>query len=211
MHGWRRIIDTHAILTDDHLFMSRKLSLALLATLALVWSGQGAVLFDRGADWRWRPGTNEASTPISAWRELGFNDTQFTTAPAPFWYGDAYPGGTQISGMQNVYLCIFLRKTFLITNLSEIGGLRLGSLVDDGFVAWINGTKSCGEHARRQAQSLRARSPLMLSNRFRLPRTRCRHRPRTCSRHQRYRGAGLSKQSRQQRPWLRRITRNSPG
>jgi hypothetical protein len=121
--------------------MSRKLSLIFLATLALVRSGQGAVLFDRGADWCWRPGTNEASAPISDWRNLGFNDGQFTTAPAPFWYGDLYPGGTQITGMQNVYLCIFLRKTFVITNLSQIGGLRLGAIVDDGFVAWINGTE----------------------------------------------------------------------
>lgn len=43
--------------------------------------------------------------------------------------------------MRNVYRCIFLRKTFVVTNRAEIGGLRLASVVDDGFVAWINGTE----------------------------------------------------------------------
>lgn len=43
--------------------------------------------------------------------------------------------------MQNVYGCLFLRTTFVVTNLAEIGGLRLTSHVDDGFVAWINGTE----------------------------------------------------------------------
>jgi hypothetical protein len=50
-------------------------------------------------------------------------------------------GGTRINGMQNVYSCIFLRKTFVVSHAAEISGLRLGTLVDDGFVAWINGTE----------------------------------------------------------------------
>ncbi|HXJ61244.1 MAG TPA: Ig-like domain-containing protein, partial [Verrucomicrobiae bacterium] len=102
---------------------------------------RAAILFDQGSVWRWRPGTNEASTPLEAWRLLGFNDVEFTTAPAPFWYGDVLLGGTQISGMQGVYSCVFLRKTFTIANPNELTALRLGALVDDGFVAWINGVE----------------------------------------------------------------------
>ena len=102
---------------------------------------QAAVLIPTASTWRWRPGATEASAPVTAWRLNGFADTEFTSAPAPFWYGDMLPNGTQITGMQNVYLSIFLRKTFVLTNLTEIGGLRMGSLVDDGFVAWINGTE----------------------------------------------------------------------
>lgn len=114
--------------------------LALLF-FATVLCARAEMLFDRGADWRWRPGMSEASTPVTSWREVGFNDAEFTPAPAPFWYGDALPGGTQISGMQNVYGSIFLRKTFVITNVSEIASLQFGAIVDDGFVAWINGTE----------------------------------------------------------------------
>jgi len=126
--------------------MSKRLSLLLFLTLALQTETRAALLFNRGTEWRWRPGTNEASTPLTTWRSNEFNDVEFTTAPSPFWYdttGDSstLTGGTVIPGMQSNYRCLFFRKTFTIANLSEIGGLRLGALVDDGFVAWINGTE----------------------------------------------------------------------
>src|SRR5213593_1389112 len=83
------------------------------------------------ATWKWRKGTNEASNPISAWRAIDYEDSQFTTALAPFWYdttGDSSTliGGTQITGMQNVYTSLFLRVTFVLTNTAEIAYLRLG-------------------------------------------------------------------------------------
>ena len=114
---------------------------SLVPALSLAAQVHAAVIVPTASNWRWRPGRTEASTPVAAWRATGFADADFTTAPAPFWSGDVLPGGTQITGMQNVYSCIFLRKTFVVTNLAEIGGLRLGALVDDGFVAWINGTE----------------------------------------------------------------------
>lgn len=112
---------------------------AVVVALLFILETPAAVVVPTGASWRWLPGTAEASTPIESWRRFDFDDRAFTTAPAPFWYGDVLPGGTQISGMQGIYRCIFLRKTFTLTNPSEIGGLRLNALVDDGFVAWING------------------------------------------------------------------------
>ena len=78
--------------------------------------------------WRWRPGTNEASAPVTAWRTVEFKETQFASAPAPFWYGDILPGGTQISGMQNVYGSLFLRRSFVVQNITEVSALRLGAL-----------------------------------------------------------------------------------
>src|ERR1051325_5240220 len=121
--------------------MCKRFTIALFLLLEFTLASDAAMIFDRGANWRWRPGTNEASAPIEAWRQIVFDDSQFTPGPSPFWYGDVYPGGTQISGMQGVYLCLFFRKTFVITNVSEVGQLKLGALIDDGFVAWINGTE----------------------------------------------------------------------
>lgn len=120
--------------------------IALLLSIALLLlpapaPAPAATLIPQAAEWRWRPGTNEASAPVSAWRTIGFDDRDFSPAPAPFWYGDGLPGGTRIVGMQNVYGCLFLRRTFVVTNLAEITRLRMGALVDDGFVAWINGTE----------------------------------------------------------------------
>jgi hypothetical protein len=124
----------------------RILLLAAVSMLGLLQlQSQAAVLVERASpNWRWRSGATEASTPIPAWRDIGFNDSQFTTAPAPFWFdatGDSSTlvGGTPIPQMQNAYASIFLRVTFVLTNTSEISFLKLGALIDDGFVAWING------------------------------------------------------------------------
>src|SRR6187401_897633 len=128
---------------DGYAMMFMKVCLTvLLGTLTFLSNLPAATIFDRGsAGWRWRPGTNEASTPIEAWRTLAFSDTQFTTSPAPYYYGETFTGGTLINGMQNVYGSIFLRHTFNISDSSQVAGLRLGAQVDDGFVAWINWTE----------------------------------------------------------------------
>ncbi|MCZ7636017.1 MAG: hypothetical protein M5U12_08250 [Verrucomicrobia bacterium] len=109
--------------------------------LAPALLSHAAILVPTESIWRWRPGTSEASNPVTLWREVAFPDTQFAPAPAPFWYGDVLPGGTEISGMQNVYTCIFLRRSFVLSSVAGVSGLQLRALVDDGFVAWINGTE----------------------------------------------------------------------
>ncbi|HKX63122.1 MAG TPA: lamin tail domain-containing protein, partial [Verrucomicrobiae bacterium] len=92
--------------------------------------------------WRLKKGTTEASTPdITAWRAAGFNDAGFADAAAPFWYGDIRTGGTELGDMLNGYTCVFLRKTFTVSDLSQIGGLRLSYFIDDGFVVWLNGVE----------------------------------------------------------------------
>jgi len=99
-------------------------------------------IFNTGATWKLFKGRSEASTPdTTAWRGINFNDASFTSAPAPFWFGDVQPSGTQLTDMHNQYTCIFLRRTFVLTNITEFSALRLGAFVDDGFVAWINGTE----------------------------------------------------------------------
>ena len=116
--------------------------LPLLLLLAICVSETRAVtvtLVTANDTWRFAKGLTEASTPIDAWRSNTFNDVAFSNAPAPFWYGDVLVGGTQLTDMQNGYLCIFLRKQFVITNIAEITSMELGAAVDDGFVAWING------------------------------------------------------------------------
>ena len=119
----------------------------LLGLLCCAVSGQSAALFSTNSTWRFLRGTNEASRPdLTAWRNAGFSDAAFADAPAPFWYGDVRPGGTQLTDMQNNYTCIFLRKTFTVNNAAQIGGLRLTYYVDDGFLAWINGQQVFGEN-----------------------------------------------------------------
>ena len=115
---------------------------ALWLLAAVVSSAPATELVSRGAGWQFHDGMAEASSPdLTAWRAVTFDDGAWTNLPSPFWYGDVLAGGTQLTNMQSRYSCFFLRRTFVLTNLAEAAALRLGALVDDGFVAWINGTE----------------------------------------------------------------------
>src|SRR5256714_1701913 len=115
--------------------------------LAMTQAVEAGLIFNTNANWRLFPGRTEAATPdTTAWRRGHFVDSAFVDARAPFWYdvtGDSstLSGGTRFTDMQNQYTCIFLRRTFVLTNITEFSALKFGALVDDGFVAWINGTE----------------------------------------------------------------------
>lgn len=103
-------------------------------------------LIPNGAQWRWRQGTNEVSSPNTLWRSAGFNDSTWLTGNMPFHFGTNASGGddnlfsgTILTGMRNGYRGIFLRRAFAITNVAEIQSVVLTANFDDGFVAWING------------------------------------------------------------------------
>jgi hypothetical protein len=114
--------------------------LALALSLGSI-PAQAALVFNTNAVWKLFKGRSEASTPdTTAWRLLNFNDAAFVPAPAPFWYGDVQPGGTELTDMLNTYTCIFLRRTFVVTNLADFASLQVASRCDDGYLVWINGT-----------------------------------------------------------------------
>jgi hypothetical protein len=122
------------------------LTALLLASPFLVPAAEVVPLISTNANWRMFKGRTEASAPVSAWREIGFNDAAFTNTPAPFTYGEGYLYGTVMSDMLNQYSCFFLRRTFEVTNSAAIAALRFGAKVDDGYVVWINGTELLREN-----------------------------------------------------------------
>jgi hypothetical protein len=119
----------------------RPFALAALLCSCLLAQAIEIPLFSTNATWRFVRGISEASTPTSAWRSNTFNDAAFSNAPAPFSYGEGITTGTDLTGMQNNYTCFFLRQVLVLSNVSEIGALRFGARVDDGFVLWINGVE----------------------------------------------------------------------
>jgi len=122
----------------------RSRSAALLG-LSILFAGSlsATEIFTTNSIWRFRKGGSEASAPTSAWRAVSFDDTAagFVNAAAPFWYGDVRAGGTQLTDMQGAYTCVFLRRPFMIGNASQVSSMRMRALIDDGFVAWINGVE----------------------------------------------------------------------
>jgi acid phosphatase type 7 len=103
------------------------------------------ILIQSNSFWLFVTGTNEASIPTNVWRELSFDDSSWSNAPAPFFYGDPYSNGvpayTLLSDMRSNYTSIYLRKTFVVPNASGITNLFLRGQIDDGMVVWINGVE----------------------------------------------------------------------
>ncbi|HYV26411.1 MAG TPA: hypothetical protein VFA77_02690, partial [Candidatus Eisenbacteria bacterium] len=115
--------------------------IALLFVASL--SSQSAVLIPQNSSWKYLKGLSEASAPDNAaWRSVDFDDSTWPAASTPFWYGDAQPTtGTQLTDMRGRYTCIFLRKSFQLTDPAQTSALQLGAVSDDGFIAWINGAE----------------------------------------------------------------------
>src|SRR5213075_2324456 len=126
--------------------VTRKL-LVVLFFGAVLSAGAGDV-FPTSSTWKYFKGLSEASSPNpAAWRTIDFSDSSWTTGQSPFYYENqpggatSYTGNTLLGDMFGSYTCIFLRKTFVVTNVADISELQLYSFCDDGFIAWINGTE----------------------------------------------------------------------
>ena len=120
------------------------LSLAFSATAAQV----NVVPFS--SNWRYFLGTNEASFPdTTAWRNLAFNDSSWSSGNAPIGYPspadrvgfEASIATTIPSSGAGGWLSVYFRKTFQLTNITDLTSLQLNVYVDDGAAAYINGVE----------------------------------------------------------------------
>lgn len=91
--------------------------------------------------WLYRRGTNEASSPVTAWRQISFNPTGWLTGTASFGYGGSYTPTTTVTGMRNLHSTMYYRKTFTVSADAIPDQLLLRLRYDDGVVVWINGTE----------------------------------------------------------------------
>jgi len=97
--------------------------------------------FAKGATWRYRIGTAEASVPAGAWRKPGFDDSAWASGAAPFGYGPLAYGTNLEAQMKGMHTGLFLRRTFITHHSSFITSLSLDIDFDDGCIVWINGTE----------------------------------------------------------------------
>jgi hypothetical protein len=106
------------------------------------------ILIQKQSQWRYFKGTQEPSATYEEWRGLDFIDDptikpDWKEGEAPIGYDtNGTPVmGTPLNDMQYSYTTIYLRKEFTIDDPSKIDKLILEALYDDGFNAWINGTR----------------------------------------------------------------------
>ncbi len=104
-----------------------------------------SVLVQTNSDWRLMRGVAEASDPMGAWRQFGFDDSSWEYLQAPMFYGDPYEtyneAGTLLGDMRGHYSSIFLRKEFQVTKALSLTNMLLKAQSDDAFIAWINGVE----------------------------------------------------------------------
>ncbi len=96
--------------------------------------------------WRYFKGVSEASSPdATTWRALAFDDASWSSGQAAFYFenqpnsANAFTGNTVLSDMYGGYTCVFLRQTFVVTNVNDVTSLQIAGYSDDGFLAWLNG------------------------------------------------------------------------
>jgi parallel beta-helix repeat protein len=114
----------------------------IVTELTIAPPGIGVEYIHKGDEWWFFRGKAAPSNPADAWKELGFDPAAagWEKGPSGFGYGDG-DDATVLSDMQNHYLTVYIRKEFTVPSAAEVAGLELEIDYDDGFVAYLNGTK----------------------------------------------------------------------
>jgi len=94
-----------------------------------------------GAVWKYK---DDGSDQGTAWTSTAFDDSSWDSGPAQLGYGDGDEATTLGFGGDdaNKHITTYFRRTFTVTNPSEIyGSLTLSLLRDDGAVVYLNGSE----------------------------------------------------------------------
>ncbi len=113
---------------------------ALVLAAALPLLADEVALVRVGENWRYFKGTNEASTPVTAWREIDFDDANWLTGRTGFGYSHG-DDATFLDDMYFRYTSLFVRKKFVLADPGVVKWLGFRIDYDDGFVAYLNGTE----------------------------------------------------------------------
>ncbi|MBN1670682.1 MAG: fibronectin type III domain-containing protein, partial [Kiritimatiellae bacterium] len=106
----------------------------------IAWVRTGEPGIPKGGIWRHFKGASEASAPAHAWRQIVFDDSAWSSGPAPIGYSDyGVALGTELADMPHSYSCVFLRSAFRIQHSALVSELRVWAQFDDGFIMWLNG------------------------------------------------------------------------
>jgi len=103
-----------------------------------VGEDRSVVLIHDGAEWKYFKGTQEPSRGRDTWRTINFDDSNWLSGKTTIGYGESFIV-TNLSDMRGQYTTVYFRKTFNITDLDDIGILKLEARYDDGINIWING------------------------------------------------------------------------
>lgn len=119
----------------------------LFCLLALTTPAEAAQrsLVSPGSSWRYVLGTREASIPSDAWRQIAFDDSNWSMGPIPIGYGGIAEAGRIVTTLPRSdvggYVTVYLRHSFNVPDPALFSQLRLALIVDDGAIVWLNGVE----------------------------------------------------------------------
>jgi hypothetical protein len=100
------------------------------AMLNDIWN----TIIRQGDEWNYFIGV---TNPPSGWEKKDFDDSSWLKGPSGFGYGDNDDATTLPVSATSV----FLRKSFIVNDIHNISSCFFNIDYDDGFVAYLNGTK----------------------------------------------------------------------
>ncbi len=99
------------------------------------------VLLDTGDEWRFARGTEPFAPGGTPWWSPEFDDASWDAGPAGFGFADG-DDETVLDDMRNGYSTVACRASFELTaDDVAAGDVTLSMLYDDGFCAYLNGTR----------------------------------------------------------------------
>ena len=100
-------------------------------------------LIPREAEWRYLVAAPGTAGPPSGWDRIGFDVGSFQVGQAGFGYGDG-DDFTELPANTNA---VFVRREFRVPDPAHLANLILQIDYDDGFVAFLNGTRVAERNA----------------------------------------------------------------
>ncbi|MFH0759685.1 MAG: CotH kinase family protein [Bacteroidota bacterium] len=122
----------------------RNITIILISLLSIT-SISAQIAFGTQGNYKYLKGSGASTLPAD-WIESGFDDSGWSSASAPFRYGDG-TGGTELTDMNGNYSTLFLRSTFTVEQLDLLNEVMIGADWDDGFIIWINGKEVLSQFA----------------------------------------------------------------
>ena len=98
--------------------------------------------FAAGSVWKY---TDDGIDLGTAWKELAFDDSLWKSGAGQLGYGDGDETTVMFNGgvlPADRYISHYLRRSVTLTDVSELNGVTLSVLRDDGVVVYVNGVEA---------------------------------------------------------------------
>ncbi len=113
-----------------------------IAPTALVYhaSGSSDPLVTPGSLWRY---WDKGGMPVGGWSAPDYNDTAWARGRAQLGYGDGDEATVVGYGPEsgNKYITTYFRRAFVVDDVTDLSGLTLQLLCDDGALVYLNGAE----------------------------------------------------------------------